>query len=64
MFNFLIDLKICHESINILQLFPEGEVNSGGIYRDTKCRGIYLAPFTDPEGDSWFSIYQIGWIKK
>ena len=28
-FNFLIDFKICHESIDILQLSPEGEVNSG-----------------------------------
>ena len=26
-------------------------------------RGIYLALFTDPEGDSCFSIYQISWIK-
>ena len=24
---------------------------------------IYLALFTDPEGDSCFSIYQISWIK-
>ena len=24
---------------------------------------MYLALFTDPEGDSCFSIYQIGWIK-
>ena len=32
------------------------------IYRDAK-RGIYLALFTDPEGDSCFSIYQIIWIK-
>ena len=34
-----------------------------GIYRDAKRRGIYLALFTDPEGDSCFSIYQISWIK-
>ena len=42
---------------------PEGEVNSGTvyIYRDAKRRGMYLALFT--EGDNWFSIYQIGWIK-
>ena len=33
------------------------------IYRDVKRRGIYLALFTDPEGDSCFSIYQISWIK-
>ena len=29
------------------------------IYRDAKRRGIYPPLFTDPEGDSWFSIYQI-----
>ena len=41
-----------------IQLSPEGEVNSG-----SKRRGIYLALFTDPEGGSCFSIYQISWIK-
>ena len=34
------------------------------IYRDAKRRGIYPPLFTDPEGDSCFSIYQIRWIKK
>ena len=34
------------------------------IYRDAKRRGIYPPLFTDPEGDSCFSIYQITWIKK
>ena len=34
-----------------------------GISRDAKRRGIYLTLFTDPEGDSCFSIYQISWIK-
>ena len=34
------------------------------IYRDAKRRGIYQPLFTDPEGDSCFSIYQIRWIKK
>ena len=33
------------------------------LYRGTKHRGIYLALFTDPGGDSCFSIYQISWIK-
>ena len=33
------------------------------IYRDAKRRGIYPLLFTDPEGDSCFSIYQIRWIK-
>ena len=53
-----------HKLIIIMQLSPEGEVNSGVvIYRDSKHRGIYLALSTDPEGDSCFSIYQISWIK-
>ena len=34
------------------------------IYRDAKRRGIYPPLFTDSEGDSCFSIYQIKWIKK
>ena len=34
------------------------------IYRDAKRRGIYPPLFTDPEGGSFFSIYQIRWIKK
>ena len=34
------------------------------IYRDAMRRGIYPLLFTDPEGDSCFSIYQIRWIKK
>ena len=33
------------------------------IYRDTKRQGIYQPLFTNPEGDSCFSIYQIRWIK-
>ena len=33
------------------------------IYRDAKRGGIYPPLFTDPEGDSCFSIYQIRWIK-
>ena len=32
---------------------PQGEVN----------RGIYMGLFTDTEGDSCLSIYQISWIK-
>ena len=47
---------------SIIQLSPEGEVNSGRC-RHAKYWGIYLALFTDPEGDSCFSIYQISWIK-
>ena len=37
---------------------------SGGGYinEDAKRRGIYLALWTDHEGDSCFSIYQISWI--
>ena len=34
------------------------------IYRDAKRRRIYPPLFTDPEGNSCFSIYQIRWIKK
>ena len=33
------------------------------IYRDAKRQGLYPPLFTDPEGDSCFSIYQIRWIK-
>ena len=33
------------------------------ICRDAKRRGMYPSLFTDPEGDSCFSIYQIRWIK-
>ena len=33
------------------------------IYRDAKRRAIYPPLFTDPEGDSCLSIYQIRWIK-
>ena len=35
-----------------IQLSSEGEVNKGGN------KGIYLALFTDSEGDRCFSIYQ------
>ena len=50
----------------IIQLSPEGEVNSGGGYipRREASRYVYPPLFTDPEGDSCFSIYQIRWIKK
>ena len=33
------------------------------IYWDAKRRGIYQLLFTDPDGDSCFSIYQIRWVK-
>ena len=33
------------------------------IHRDAKRRGIYPPLFTDPEGDSCFSIYEIRSIK-
>ena len=44
---------------------PKGKWSekSGGIYRDAKRRGIYPALWTNPEGDSCFSTYQISWIK-
>ena len=33
------------------------------IYQDMRRQDIHLALFTDPEGDSCFSIYQISWIE-
>ena len=33
------------------------------IHRDAKRRGLYPPLFTDPEGDSCFSIYQFRWIR-
>ena len=33
------------------------------IYQSAELPVIYLALFTDREGDSCFSNYQIGWIK-
>ena len=38
--------------LDSIQLSPD-------IYRDAKCRGVYPPLFTDPEGYSCFSIYQI-----
>ena len=43
---------------------PKGRWIVLDIYRDAKRRGINPLLFTDPEGDSCFSIYQIRWIKK
>ena len=43
-------------------LLPRGGEQED-IYRYAKRRGISLALWTDPEGDSCFSIYQISWIK-
>ena len=43
---------------------PKGRWIVEDIYRDAKRRGIYPPLFTDPEGDSCFSIYQIRWIKQ
>ena len=43
---------------------PKGRWIVVDIYRDATRRGIYPPLFTDPEGDSCFSIYQIRWIKK
>ena len=37
-------------------------MNSGGYIPDSKRLGIFLALWTDPEGGSCFSIYQISWI--
>ena len=43
---------------------PKGRWIVVDIYRDAKRQGICPLLFTDPEGDSSFSIYQIRWIKK
>ena len=43
---------------------PKGRWIVVDIYRDAKRRGIYPPLFTDPEGDSCFSDYQIRWIIK
>ena len=49
---------------SILYNYPlKGRRIVGDIYRDAKLRGIYPPLFTDPEGDSCFSIYQIRWKK-
>ena len=42
---------------------PKGRWIVVDIYRDAKRRRIYPPLFTDPEGDSCFSIYQIRWKK-
>ena len=59
---FVLNVTIGCSKKDSIQLSPEGRWIVG-IYRDAKRRGIYLALFTDPEGDSYFSIYQISWIK-
>jgi len=43
---------------------PKGRWIVVDIYRDAKRQAIYPPLFTDPEGDSCFSIYQIWWTKK
>ena len=43
---------------------PKGRCIVVDIYQDAKRRDIYPQVFTDPEGDSCFSIYQIRWIIK
>ena len=42
---------------------PKGRWIVVHIYWHAKRRGIYPALWTDPEGDSCFSIYQISWKK-
>ena len=44
-------------SSNSMHLSPDVEVNSGDLCLDAKRRGIYLALFTDPEGDSCFIVF-------
>ena len=47
----------------IFNYAPKGRWIVVDIYRDAKRRGIYRPLFTDPKGDSSFSMYQIRWIK-
>ena len=59
--------KLCQVLLDALILYnypPKGRWMVVDIYRDAKCRVIYPLLFTDTEGDSCFSIYQIRWIKK
>ena len=53
--------SIAADDENNIQLSPKEEVNSGGYI--LRRAVIYPPLFTDPEGDSCFSIYQIRWIK-
>ena len=46
-------------SFSCYTTIPRRGGNSGGYYAE----GIYLALFTDPEGDSCFSIRQISGVK-
>ena len=52
------------DSFTLYNYPPKGRWVVVDIYRDAKRRGIYPPLFTDPEGDSCVSIYQIRWIKK
>ena len=56
-----IVLRLLHEMI-LSNYPPNGRRIAVYVCRDMKCRGIYLALFTNPEGDSYFSIYQIKFI--
>mgnify|MGYP006896101733 CR=1 FL=1 len=53
------------KAIQIIYNYPlKGRWIVVDIYPDAKRRGIYPLLFTEPEGGSGFSIYQIRWIKK
>ena len=59
------NLSVVILSISLVYNYPpKGRWIVVDIYRDAERRGIYPPLFTDPEGDSCFSIYQIRWIKK
>ena len=55
---------VMNKQVILYNYTPKGRWRAVDIYRDAKRRGIYPPLFTDPEGDSCFSIYQIRWIKK
>ena len=62
---FRVTIVYLKENSKIIYNYPpKGRWIVVHIYRDAKRRGIYPPLFTDPEGDSCFSIYQIRWIKK
>ena len=57
-------LALIHIDIILYNYPPNGRWIVVDIYWDRKRQGIYPLLFTNPEGDSCFSIYQIRRIKK
>ena len=55
---------VMNKQVILYNYTPKGRWIVVDIYREAKRLGIYPPLFTDPEGDSCVSIYQIRWIKK